>query len=131
MNVPRCRASCAVEISPHAVRRSGIGAYCARIAPAPMNRAKGQICAHRDDQRNELPAGKNPMFEPYASPAIRDQFLVALDADDRALSTELARNLINCANPLPGMTRDQLGLPVGSTYGCAARRVLLLYSKSE
>jgi len=29
------------------------------------------------------------------------------------------------------MTCDQLGLPVGSTYGSAARRVLLLYSAPE
>ncbi len=68
------------------------------------------------------------MTAPYASPAIRDQFLVALDANDRALSTRLARNLTGCVNPLPGMTCDQLGLPIGSTYGCAATRVLLLYA---
>ena len=64
----------------------------------------------------------------YAPPAIRDEFLVALDLDDRALSTRLALNLTDCANPLPGMTCNQLDLPIGSTYGCAARRVLLLYS---
>ena len=68
------------------------------------------------------------MSLPYASPAIRDQFLCALDADDRVRSTELALNLTSCTNPLPGMTCDQLGLPMGSTYGSAARRVLLLYS---
>jgi hypothetical protein len=68
------------------------------------------------------------MTEPYASPAMRDRFLGALDADDRALSTELARNLTSCANPLPSVTCEQLGLPIGSTYGSAARRVLLLYS---
>lgn len=71
------------------------------------------------------------MIGPYASPAVRDRFLGALDADDRALSTELARNLVSCANPLPSMTCDQLGLPIGSTYGCAARRVLLLYSEPK
>jgi hypothetical protein len=65
---------------------------------------------------------------PYASPAIRDEFLNALDIDDRALLTRLAVNLTDCSNPLPGMTCDQLDLPIGSTYGCAARRVLLLYS---
>jgi hypothetical protein len=64
----------------------------------------------------------------YASPAIRDQFLGALDAHDRALSTELALNLTGCMNPLPGMTCDQLGLPIGSTYDCAARWVLQLYA---
>jgi hypothetical protein len=66
------------------------------------------------------------MTAPYASASIRDQFLAALDADDRALSTRLALNLTGCMNPLPGMTCDQLGLPIGSTYGSAARRVLLL-----
>ena len=71
------------------------------------------------------------MTERYASPAIRDQFLVALDANDRALSTELALSLTGCINPLPGMTCDQLGLPIGSTYGSAARCVLLLYSVSR
>lgn len=68
------------------------------------------------------------MSAPYAPPAIRDRFLAALDADDRTLSTNLAINLTDCSNPLPGMTCDQLGLPIGSTYGSAARRVLLLYS---
>ena len=68
------------------------------------------------------------MTAPYASPAIRDAFLNALDVEDRALSTELARELTGCTNPLPGMTCNKLDLPMGSTYGCAARRVLLLYS---
>ena len=68
------------------------------------------------------------MTAPYASPAMRDRFLDALDAGDRTLSAELARNLTDCVNPLPGMTCDQLGLPIGSTYASAARRVLLLYS---
>jgi hypothetical protein len=68
------------------------------------------------------------MIAPYASPTIRDQFLTALDAHDRDLCTRLALNLIDCGNPLPGMTCDQLGLPIGSTYGSAARRVLLLYA---
>jgi hypothetical protein len=69
------------------------------------------------------------MTAPYASPAIRDEFLVALDADDRALSARLALNLTSCTNPLPGMTCHQLGLPIGSTYGSAARHVLLKYSE--
>ena len=63
----------------------------------------------------------------YASPAVRDEFLVALEANDRAASTKLALNLTDCMNPLPGMTCGELGLPIGSTYGCAARHVLLLY----
>ncbi len=61
----------------------------------------------------------------YASPKLRDQFLAALDAGDRALVAELARSLAGCINPLPGITCDQFGLPVGSTYGSAARCVLL------
>jgi len=68
------------------------------------------------------------MTAPYASPAIRDEFLAALDARDRQLSTQLAMKLTGCRNPLPGMTCDMLGLPVGSTYGCAASRVLLVHS---
>ena len=68
---------------------------------------------------------------PYASPAMRDRFLHALDAEDRILSAEIARELLGCANPLPGMTCDQLGLPMGSTYACAARRVLSLYSDRQ
>ena len=65
------------------------------------------------------------MIASYASPKLRDQFLAALDADDRALFTRLAVGLTECMNPLPGMTCDQLGLPLGSTYGSAARRMLL------
>lgn len=71
------------------------------------------------------------MTERYASPAIRDRFLDALDAGDVTLSTELARNLTHCGNPLPGMTCGQLGLPMGSTYGSAARCVLLRYSEAQ
>lgn len=65
------------------------------------------------------------MIASYAPPKLRDQFLAALDADDRALFTQLAIGLTGCMNPLPGMTCDQLGLPIGSTYGSAARHVLL------
>ena len=68
-----------------------------------------------------------PMSKPYASPAIRDEFLNALDVNDGALLRRLALNMTGCANPLPGMTCHQLDLPMGSTYGCAARRVLLVY----
>ncbi|HEX6795847.1 MAG TPA: hypothetical protein VF304_18540 [Casimicrobiaceae bacterium] len=71
------------------------------------------------------------MNAPYASAALRDRFLGALDADDRALSTELALGMTSCINPLPGMTCEELGLPAGSTYGLAARRVLLKYSVSQ
>jgi len=67
----------------------------------------------------------------YASPAIRDRFLGAIDAQDHALSMELAQNLTTCTNPLPGMTCDQLGLPAGSTYASAAHRVLSLYRVAQ
>jgi hypothetical protein len=62
----------------------------------------------------------------YAPAAVRDQFLRALDARDRAESARLAPHLTGCMNPLPGMTCGELGLPTGSTYGSAARRVLVL-----
>ena len=68
------------------------------------------------------------MSAPYASPAIRDEFLIALEVNDRTLATRLALALTDCTNPLPGMTCNQLDLPIGSTYGCAARQVLLLYA---
>jgi hypothetical protein len=68
------------------------------------------------------------MTETYASPAIRDEFLAALDADSRERSTQLAMNLTGCVNPLPSMTCNLLGLPTESTYASAASRVLLLYS---
>ena len=64
----------------------------------------------------------------YASPELRDRFLHALDADNRSLSVELARNLTSCANPLPGLTCGELGLPIGSTYASAASRILSLYT---
>lgn len=64
----------------------------------------------------------------YAPAAVRDQFLRALEGDDRALATQLALNLTGCMNPLPGITCDELGLPARSTYGSAARRVLVLYA---
>lgn len=69
-----------------------------------------------------------PMSAPYASPAIRDEFLTALDTHDRQLSTQLAMKLTGCTNPLPSTTCDMLGLPIGSTYGSAATQVLFLYS---
>jgi hypothetical protein len=71
------------------------------------------------------------MIAAYASPRLRDQFLIALETQDRALSSSLALNLIDCTNPLPGVTCDELGLPRGSTYGSAAQRVLSLNSVSS
>lgn len=63
----------------------------------------------------------------YANPATRDAFLNALDGDDRLLMLRLARLLESCANALPGLTRETLGLPAGATYGMAARHILALH----
>lgn len=62
----------------------------------------------------------------YANPAARDAFLRALDGEDRLLALRLARDLITCSNALPGLTRAALGLPLGATYGAAARHILSL-----
>jgi hypothetical protein len=60
----------------------------------------------------------------YAHAATRDAFLSALDAADAPRSRALARGLVRCGNPLPGLACMELDLPPGSTYGAAARRVL-------
>ena len=62
----------------------------------------------------------------YANPDARDAFLCALDSDDRRLAVYLARDLIACGNALPGLTCSALGLPLGATYGAAARHILSL-----
>lgn len=67
----------------------------------------------------------------YAPAAVRDEFLEALDARDVPASTRLALNLTGCMNPLPGITCGELGLPPGSTYGSAARRVLALHGEKH
>ncbi|HTR57324.1 MAG TPA: hypothetical protein VMM27_04035 [Casimicrobiaceae bacterium] len=68
------------------------------------------------------------MSATYAAPFVRDRFLNSLESSDRLLSVQLALGLLGCGNPLPGVTCNELGLPVHSTYDCAARRVLALYS---
>ena len=60
----------------------------------------------------------------YAPAQLRDRFLDALDGNDQSLCVRLAAELIRCMNPLPGLACEQLGLPPGSTYGSAARRIL-------
>ena len=60
----------------------------------------------------------------FASPAVRDAFLSAIDADDAAATAKLAQHIVGCSNPLPGMTCQALGLPLGSTYGNAAQHLL-------
>jgi len=67
-----------------------------------------------------------PMTALYAPAAVRDRFLASLDTGDWNTSIDMATNLTACGNPLPGMTCDQLGLPIGSTYGGAAKRVLAM-----
>jgi hypothetical protein len=59
----------------------------------------------------------------YASPAVRDGFLSAIDRHDGVTLTRLARDMTSCGNPLPSATCTQLGIPIGSTYGFAARRL--------
>ena len=66
----------------------------------------------------------NQIDAQYAPAATRDKFLLALDGEDRQLPVLLAAGLATCANPLPSLTCRLLGLPFGSTYGSAARRVL-------
>jgi len=68
------------------------------------------------------------MTATYASPSVRDSFLNSLESTDRSTSVQLAHALLGCGNPLPGITCTELGLPAKSTYDCAARRVLALYS---
>lgn len=62
----------------------------------------------------------------YAPPELRDRFLLALDSGDWESSTKTAADLVGCTNPLPGMTCTTMQLPIGSTYGAAAARVLQL-----
>lgn len=60
----------------------------------------------------------------YASPAVRDGFLAALERHDDVTLARLALNMTGCANPLPSSTCAELGIPIGSTYGFAARRIV-------
>jgi hypothetical protein len=62
----------------------------------------------------------------YAPAAVRDQFLASLDTGDWNTSKDMATNLTACGNPLPSMTCNLLGLPMGSTYGAAAKYVLAM-----
>jgi len=66
----------------------------------------------------------NPGDISYARPELRDAFLKAVDTDDRKELMRLASDLSKCSIRLPGITREQLGLPVGATYGAAARHIL-------
>lgn len=69
------------------------------------------------------------MTAAYAASRLRDLFLQSLAPPvDPLVSVEIARSLLGCANPLPGMTCSELGLPARSTYDTAARHVLALHS---
>ena len=61
-----------------------------------------------------------------APPELRDRFLLSIASGDWQSSSKLATDLVGCTNPLPGLTCTELQLPMGSTYGAAAARVLQL-----
>ena len=65
-----------------------------------------------------------PNASSFTPPAIRDRFLAALDEPDDVTALRFALHLTTSRNPLPGLTCQQLGLPMGSSYGSAARYVL-------
>ena len=58
-----------------------------------------------------------------ASPALRDKFINALDADDYAALRVLSADLRNCTNILPRSVCLSRGLPRGSTYAIAAMTI--------
>jgi hypothetical protein len=60
----------------------------------------------------------------FTPPGIRDRFLAALDEANDGSAHRFALHLTTSRNPLPGLTCQQLGLPMGSSYGAAARWVL-------
>jgi hypothetical protein len=59
-----------------------------------------------------------------ASPALRDRFLRALDADDYSALRLLSVDLRSCTDVLPSSVCVTLGLPRGSTYAKAARTIV-------
>ena len=60
----------------------------------------------------------------YANGNLRDSFITSLDEDDADRTIAIARDLVNCGNPLPSATCVALGLPPGSSYGAGARAFL-------
>lgn len=60
----------------------------------------------------------------FTPPGVRDQFLASLDEPNTLNAATMAKHLTTSRNPLPGMTCQQLGLPVGSSYAAAAKLVL-------
>ena len=59
-----------------------------------------------------------------ASPALRDRFLNALDANDYAALRVLCVDLRNCSDRVPTSVCISLGLPRGSTYATAAMSIV-------
>ena len=59
-----------------------------------------------------------------ASPALRDRFLNALDANDYAALRLLCVDLRNCSDRVPTSVCISLGLPRDSTYATAAMSIV-------
>jgi hypothetical protein len=59
-----------------------------------------------------------------ATPALRDKFLRALDADDYSALRSLSVDLRSCTDVLPSSVCVTLGLPRGSTYANAAKTIV-------
>jgi hypothetical protein len=59
-----------------------------------------------------------------ASPALRDRFLTALDADDHSALRSLSGDLRRCTDILPSTVCAAFGLPRGSTYAKAAKTIV-------
>ena len=66
----------------------------------------------------------NVVDSTYAHAHTRDGFLAALERGDAVALARFARNLTGCANPLPSSICTELGIPIGSTYGFAARHII-------
>jgi hypothetical protein len=58
-----------------------------------------------------------------ASPALRDRFLIALDADDHSALPSLSCDLQSCTDILPSTVCVPFGLPRGNTYAKAAKTI--------
>jgi len=66
-----------------------------------------------------------PVLPGYgATPALRDKFLKALDADDYSALRRLSVDLRSCTDVLPSSVCVMLGLPRGSTYAKAAKTIV-------
>lgn len=108
-----------------------IGAYCERAFL--MGCAGARIHERPGGKSNHVPAIEcrfqrtrpvSAQENQYALASERDRFLSALDGDDPSVTARLAAHLTGCGNPLPSSTCRELGLPVGSSYGIAARQVM-------